>query len=112
MLTITNGVEVIEVTNGAFQTVFKNQGYKPVKGAKRPAEAVTEPQTANSEGSQGEENTDDAFIAEITEKPIAEWRRDDLIRYAEIKGIEIPEGAKVPEMKEIVKDALDSDDWD
>ena len=109
MITITNGVEVIEVSNGAYESVFKNQGYKPVKKAKKPAESATAPQVAKEEQPA---NDDDAFIDEITEKPIAEWKRDELERYATIKGIEIPEGAKVPEIKAIVKDALDSDDWD
>ena len=113
MITITNGVNVIEVTNGAYSGIFAKQGYYPVESANKPAQPATEPEKAKSEV---------LIIEQIEEKPISQWSGKEIKAYADAKGIEIPSGLKVPEQREFVKNEIeaaeieaaeaDDDDWD
>ena len=109
MITITNGVNVIEVTNGAYSGIFAKQGYRPVESANKPAQPATEPEKAKSEA---------LTIEQIEEKPISKWNEKEIAFYAAEKGIEIPADAKIAKKRAIVKAAIeidsadDDDDWD
>ena len=112
MITITNGVNVIEVTNGAYSGIFAKQGYRPVESANKPAQPATEPEKAKSEA---------LTIEQIEEKPISQWSGKEIKAYADAKGIEIPSGLKVPQQREFVKNEIEAaeieaaeadDDWD
>ena len=84
---ITNGRDVFEVTRGAFESIYKRQGFVPFV-----QEAETEPDSGPPED---EDLTDDeAFIADITVKPFSQWSNDELRRYAQLKGMPIPANAK------------------
>lgn len=99
MVKITNGVDVFEVTRGAFDGIYSRQGFTIV-GDKKPD--VKEP--------AGPTKTDDEiFIEEISEEPISKWNKDEVKRFATIKGIDISGTKNVGEAKEIIKDFLDQE---
>lgn len=102
MVKITNGVNVFEVTRGAFDGIYSRQGYtimneKAAKGAKTP-EAPKAP----------EKTEDEIFVEEILEKPISQWNKDEVKRFAGIKEIDITGTKNANEAKEIIKSFLEA----
>ena len=100
MVKITNGVNVFEVTRGAFDGIYSRQGYKLVdeKAAKAP-EAPAAP----------EKSEDDIFVEEILEKPISQWNKEEVKRFAAIKEIDISGTKNANEAKEIIKSFIDGE---
>lgn len=102
MVKITNGVNVFEVTRGAFDGIYSRQGYtimneKAAKDEKTP------------EASKAPEKTDDEiFVEEILEKPISQWNKDEVKRFAGIKEIDITGTKNANEAKEIIKSFLEA----
>lgn len=102
MVKITNGVNVFEVTRGAFDGIYSRQGYtimneKAAKDAKTP-EAPKVP----------EKTEDETFVEEILEKPISQWNKDEVKRFAGIKEIDITGTKNANEAKEIIKSFLEA----
>lgn len=102
MVKITNGVNVFEVTRGAFDGIYSRQGYtimneKAAKDAKAP-EAPKAP----------EKTEDEIFVEEILEKPISQWNKDEVKRFAGIKEIDITGTKNANEAKEIIKSFLEA----
>ena len=102
MVKITNGVNVFEVTRGAFDGIYSRQGYtimneKAAKDAKTP-EAPKAP----------EKTEDESFVEEILEKPISQWNKDEVKRFAGIKEIDITGTKNANEAKEIIKSFLEA----
>lgn len=102
MVKITNGVNVFEVTRGAFDGIYSHQGYtimneKAVKDAKT-HEAPKAP----------EKTEDEIFVEEILEKPISQWNKDEVKRFAGIKEIDITGTRNANEAKEIIKSFLEA----
>lgn len=96
MVKITNGVNVFEVTRGAFDGIYSRQGYtimneKAAEGAKTP-----------------EKTEDEIFVEEILEKPISQWNKDEVKRFAGIKEIDITGTKNANEAKEIIKSFLEA----
>ena len=100
MVKITNGVNVFEVTRGAFDGIYSRQGYKLVD-EKAEAKAPEEPDT--------EKSKDDIFVEEILEKPISQWNKEAVKRFATIKEIDISGTKNANEAKEIIKSFIDSE---
>lgn len=97
MVKITNGAVVFEVTNGAFETIYKRQGFTRV--------AEPTPEVANAAANVPSE--DDQFVADLLEKPIAQWTKGEVKRFAELKGIDITGTKNVGEAKNLIKEALE-----
>lgn len=102
MVKITNGVNVFEVTRGAFDGIYSRQGYtimneKAAEGAKTP-KAPKIP----------EKTEDEIFVEEILEKPISQWNKDEVKRFAGIKEIDITGTKNANEAKEIIKSFLEA----
>lgn len=129
MVKITNGVDApIEVTRGAYEGVFKPLGYYPVDEAKNAQEASdAATKHDNQQGKQeqpdidpdddeldgddadtedGEDNADADEFAELEQKPIGQWTKDEVKAYAEAKGIDLKGTKNVNEAKARVKDYL------
>ena len=103
MVKITNGVNVFEVTRGAFDGIYSRQGYtimneKAAKDVKTP-EAPKVP----------EKTEDEIFVEEILEKPISQWNKDEVKRFAALKEIDITGTKNVNEAKTIIKEFLDNE---
>lgn len=104
MVKITNGVNVFEVTNGAFDEIYSRQGY-----------TVMDEEVSGNEVSEAEvvsipeKSDDEIFVEEILEKPISQWSKDEVKRFAGIKGIDITDTKSANEAKDIIKSFIDGE---
>ena len=98
MVKITNGVVTFEVTRGAYDGIYSHQGFKPV-------EEVAEEKVAA--GEDADNRTDDEkFADELVEKPISQWNKEEVKRFAAIRDIDISGTKNANEAKEIIKQFL------
>ena len=100
MVKITNGVNVFEVTKGAFDGIYSRQGYVLVNDDAPKQEAPA---------AKGK-TEDELFIEAVSEKPISQWSKDEVKRFAAIKGVDIAGTKNVNEAKEIIKGFLSSEE--
>ena len=98
MVKITNGVNVFEVSNGAFEGIYSKQGYSKVAET-IPSAPVTEPVVEKTE--------DELFVENVVEKPISQWSKDEVKRFAELKEVDISGTKNAGEAKELIKVYLD-----
>src|SRR5574344_1872814 len=101
MVKITNGINVFEVTKGAFDGIYSRQGYRKVE--EQPVEDVTP-----EENKVPEKDETEVFCEEILEKPIGQWNKDEVKKFAEIKSIDITGTKNANEAKERIKAFLDA----
>lgn len=95
MVTITNGVRTFDVPSGSVSS-FATAGFRPVGDTKTKAKAakpVEEP----------------AEEQELIEKPISQWKKDEVKQFAEENGIDISGTKNANEAKEIIKKFLDGE---
>lgn len=104
MVKITNGIGVFEVTQGAYEGIYKHQGYQIV------GEKAEQNFGAEVSGQKDERTADEMFIEELEEKPVSQWNKDEVKRYAAIKGIDLSGTKNVNEAKEIIKQVMNGDD--
>lgn len=103
MVKITNGVNVFEVTRGAFDGIYSRQGYTIVN--EKAAESAKTPETPKTP----EKTEDEIFVEEILEKPISQWNKEEVKRFAAIKEIDITGTKNANEAKEIIKSFIDGE---
>lgn len=96
MVKITNGVVTFEVTRGAYDGIYSHQGFKPVK------EVVEEKVVAADEDADNRTD-DEKFADELVEKPISQWNKEEVKRFAAIRDIDISGTKNANEAKEIIK---------
>lgn len=99
MVKITNGINVFEVTTGAYEGLYRHQGYQVI-GEEKKQDFVPE------ESSENEETADELFAEELQKKPISQWNKEEVKRYAAARGIDIRGTKSVNEAKEIIKKIL------
>lgn len=102
MVKITNGINVFEVSKGAFDGIYSHQGYEIMAEEKA---AVDDTKKADDETS--EMSDDEKFLAEILEKPISNWNKEEVKRFASLKEIDITGTKNANEAKEIIKAYLE-----
>lgn len=95
MIKITNGTVVCEVTNGAYNKIYKAQGYRPV---------VEEAGTPIVCADQVDAGIDP--YAELVEKPLSQWNKVEVKTFAEAKGIDLAGTKNVNEAKDRIKTYL------
>lgn len=101
MVKITNGKDVFEVTRGAFDGIYSRQGYI----------LVDENKSVEQETPDAPEKTDDEkFIDEIIEKPVSQWSKDEVKKFAVLKGIDISGTKNVGEAKELINRFLEDNE--
>ena len=101
MVKITNGKDVFEVTRGAFDGIYSRQGYI----------LVDENKSVEQEIPDAPEKTDDEkFIDEIIEKPVSQWSKDEVKKFAVLKGIDISGTKNVGEAKELINRFLEDNE--
>lgn len=101
---------VIEVTEGAYNTIFKDQGYRPIADeVKTPVETPIED---NSEVESEEQA--DAYVPDekdeidsLLEKPISQWSNNEVKAFAEAKEIDITGTKNVKEAKNRIRKFLE-----
>ena len=99
MVKITNGENTFTVTRGAFDGIYSRQGYKIVDEKK--AKENVEPPKAP------EKTDDEKFIEEMVEKPISQWSKDEVKRFAALNDIDITGTKNANEAKELIKEFLE-----
>ncbi len=98
MVKITNGVNIFEVTRGAFDGIYSRQGY-----------AILREQIPGQQEIKAPEKTDDEkFLDEIIEKPVSQWNKEEVKRFAALKEIDITGTKNAGEAKEIIKDFIEA----
>lgn len=120
MIKITNGVEVFEVSKGAFESIYKNQGFNKV-GEEIENEVETEIDEdfvdleIDESGDEKEPedkdenvNDDEAFCEALMEKPIGQWKKKEVKKFCKIMNIDISKTESPDEAKEIIKKFLDA----
>lgn len=108
MIKITNGSEVYQVTNGAYETVYRPMGFVPVDGVVVEDNAtVDEESVSDEEWTEAESDVDEdaAWCEELKKKPIGQWNKSEVKRYAEIRGIDITGTKSINEAKDRIKAA-------
>lgn len=100
MVDITNKVDTYSVTKGAYEDIFKRQGFKPVKEEKEDKkETVEETKKTNEE----------AYIEELMEKPISQWNKEEVKTYASLKNVDISNTKNIGEARNIIKQSIDKE---
>lgn len=94
---ITNGIKVLEVQNGAFESIYKGLGFRLADG--KQAKAKKEEVKVDTD----EDN--ELFIQEMKEIPISKWKKDEVKKFASLVGIDIT-GTSFDGAKELIKDYL------
>lgn len=98
MVKITNGVNVFEVTKGAFDGIYSHQGY-----------ALLEEETSTKEAPSEEMSADEKFLLEIKEKPISQWSKSEVKRFAALNEVSLAGTQNVNEAKDIIKDFIENE---
>lgn len=96
MVKITNFVNTFEVTQGAYDDIFKKQGFELVEEEDK-KETVEETKKTNEE----------AYIEELMEKPISQWNKEEVKTYASLKNIDISNTKNIGEARNIIKQSID-----
>lgn len=99
MIKITNGKNVFTVTRGAFDGIFSRQGYTIVD--------EKAPKKNNDEKTTPKKTEDELFLESIVEKPISQWGKDEIKRFATLKEIDISGTKNANEAKELIKEFLE-----
>lgn len=122
MVDITNGRAFLTVTKGAFEGIYKHQGYtlvhdyagsttiKPDVIEEDVAQSFVEDVAAVEEQlPEAEESTEKVIeMAELLETPIGQWSKEQLKEFAEANNISIDGASTVREVRNIIKDFIDS----
>ena len=121
MVTISNGKTILRVTAGAVET-YKSMGFhvvddkendqiKPVEHKEeKAAEDVTgEPEADGSDAEDEgvEDDTEEAYVTELLEKPLSQWSNEEVKEFVRIKGIDTSGAKKLSQVKDIIKAYLD-----
>ena len=93
MVKITDGKEILIVTNGAFKSQYKPFGWKPVEEA--PAKEVVEHVVVEDDGPPP-----------VIEKPLSEMTGKDLKAKAKELGIEISSANSKGEVRKMMADVI------
>lgn len=97
MVKITNGRDVFEVTEGAFEGIFVHQGFVKVDNKK------DEPKVIFDEVEIPVVDAADEFDELENEKPVSQWTKAEVKEFAKANGIDISGTKNVNEAKEIIK---------
>lgn len=121
MVKITNFVNTFEVTQGAYDDIFKKQGFELVEEAprkkkkatkkhvKEAVEEVEEDEWEEAEEATGKDykSEEEKYVEKLMEKPISQWNKEEVKTYASIKGLDISKTQNVGEARNIIKQSID-----
>lgn len=100
MVDITNKVDTYSVTKGAYEDIFKRQGFKPVEEEKENKKETVE---------ETKKTDEEAYIEELMEKPISQWNKGEVKTYASLKNIDISNTKNIGEARNIIKQSIDKE---
>lgn len=100
MVDITNLVNTYSVTKGAYEDIFKRQGFKPVEEEKEDKKEIVE---------ETKKTNEEAYIEELMEKPISQWNKEEVKTYASLKNVDISNTKNIGEARNIIKQSIDKE---
>lgn len=100
MVKITNFVNTFEVTQGAYDDIFKKQGFTLVEEKK---------ETVKEKAEKAEELTDEEYVERLIEKPLSQWNKKEVKTYASINNIDISKTQNIGEARDIIKKSMDEE---
>lgn len=100
MVDVTNKVDTYSVTKGAYEDIFKRQGFKPVKEEKEDKKETVE---------ETKKTDEEAYIEELMEKPISQWNKEEVKTYASLKNVDISNTKNIGEARNIIKQSIDKE---
>lgn len=100
MVDITNKVDTYSVTKGAYEDIFKRQGFKPLEEEKEDKKETVE---------ETKKTDEEAYIEELMEKPISQWNKEEVKTYASLKNIDISNTKNIGEARNIIKQSIDKE---
>lgn len=105
MVTITNGIVTTSVTRGAYEMLFRDAGYSIVGNEESFEETGSREEQINIPAV----NENEVFISDLMEKPISEWGKNEVKKFASIKGVYIGGTKTMNEAKELIKEFLEEE---
>lgn len=96
MVKITNGTSVFTVTRGAFDGIYSRQGFH----------LVSDTTKEKASGDVARKETKQDPFAELIEKPISQWSKNEVKDFAAAKEIDISGTKNVNEAKDRIKTFL------
>ena len=121
MVTISNGKTTFRVTAGAVE-IYKSMGFHVVddkendqiksvehEEEKAAEDVAGEPETDGSDAEDEgvEDDTEEAYVTELLEKPLSQWSNEEVKEFVRIKGIDTSGAKKLSQVKDIIKAYLD-----
>lgn len=100
MVKITNGKDVFEVTEGAFEGIFIHQGFVKTDGKKEESKNILD--EVEIPVVDAADEFDELEEVE-NEKPVSQWTKAEVKEFARANGIDISGTKNVNEAKEIIK---------
>jgi hypothetical protein len=100
MVKITNGKDVFEVTEGAFEGIFIHQGFVKYDETKVKSKDILD--EAEIPVVDAADEFDELDEIE-NEKPVSQWTKAEVKEFAKANGIDISGTKNVNEAKEIIK---------
>lgn len=100
MVDITNKVDTYSVTKGAYEDIFKRQGFEPVEEEKEDKKETVE---------ETKKTDEEVYIEELMEKPISQWNKEEVKTYASIKNVDISNTKNIGEARNIIKQSIDKE---
>lgn len=96
MVKITNHIDTFEVSNGAYESIFKAQGFTKVN------------EDGDVHVDHGDEpmSDEDKFLMDIVEKPLSQWSKSEVKKYVDLKGIDTTGASTLAEVKEMIKHTI------
>lgn len=108
MVKCTNGNIVISVTEGAYDSYFKDQGFTVIKENSAVENA---PMLVASDEGENEQNDGVInYMNELKEKPISQWTKKEVRDFASFNNIDISETRNVGQAKEIIRDFINNNE--
>lgn len=110
MIKITNGKEIIEVTNGAYESMFKKQGYHELDSFKEEKKETVDNSYEEVTEEELEKDEIDNEVDEVTEeieaikmKPISQWNKYEIKKVAKYYDVDISNTQSANEARELIK---------
>lgn len=104
MIKITDGANIYEVSRGAYEGIYRLQGFSILEdGVVITADNTEEQSQTELHQEQQSEEQNVAKMQELLEKPIANWNKLEVKEFCEMNSIDISFTKNPGEAKEIIK---------
>ena len=101
MIKISDGINTMIVTNGAYNSMYKNMGFAPYAEIEIKEEKDIETPDKSDE---------EIFLEKILEKPISEWSKNEVKKFADIKEIDLVGTKNATEAKDVISKWLEENE--